>query len=147
MRTWTRILGIDPGYRVTGYGIIDTSGQESRHVVSGVIKAGTSKFTAERLEAIYNEVTVLVQQYEPDELSIERVFVAKNADSALKLGQARAAAICATFVRGIPVYEYAAREVKQAIAGKGSAKDAQQFIEADTRKWKELATKAKLDIN
>jgi crossover junction endodeoxyribonuclease RuvC len=121
MRPWTRILGIDPGFRVTGYGVIETSGQESRYVAHGVIRAGTSKDSAVRLEVIFNEVSTLMQHYQPAELAIERVFVHRNADSALKLGQARSAAICATFGSGISVYEYAAREVKQNIVGKGSA--------------------------
>jgi crossover junction endodeoxyribonuclease RuvC len=121
MRNRIRILGIDPGYRVAGYGVVDTNGQESRYVASGTIRALVSDVPAERLELIFTEVTALVQHYEPAELSIERVFVHRNADSALKLGQARAAAICATFGRNISVHEYAAREVKQAIVGKGSA--------------------------
>ena len=121
MRTWTRVLGIDPGFRATGYGVVDTNGQESRHVACGVIKAGKLKDPADRLEMIFSEVGAIVSHYKPEELAIERVFVHKNADSALKLGQARSAAICATFGRDIPVFEYAAREVKQAITGKGSA--------------------------
>ena len=121
MRQRTRILGIDPGFRVTGYGVIDTDGQQSHYVASGTIKAVVSDVPAERLEMIYSEVNALTAHYEPAELSIERVFVHRNADSALKLGQARAAAICATFGRNIPVFEYAAREVKQAVVGKGSA--------------------------
>ncbi len=121
MRPWIRILGIDPGFRVTGYGVIETSGQESRHVAHGVIRADITKDSAARLEIIFNEVSTLVQHYQPAELAIERVFVHRNADSALKLGQARSAAICATFGCGISVYEYAARAVKQALVGKGSA--------------------------
>jgi crossover junction endodeoxyribonuclease RuvC len=121
MRQRTRILGIDPGFRVTGYGLIDTDGQESHYVASGTIRAVVSDVPAERLEIIFNEVSALVQQYQPAELSIERVFVNRNVDSALKLGQARAAAICATFGRNISVHEYAAREVKKGIVGKGSA--------------------------
>jgi crossover junction endodeoxyribonuclease RuvC len=121
MRSRTRILGIDPGFRVTGYGLIDTDGQESHYVASGTIQAVAADLPAERLEIIFNEVSALVQQYQPAELSIERVFVNRNVDSALKLGQARAAAICATFGRNITVHEYAAREVKKGIVGKGSA--------------------------
>jgi len=125
MRAWTRILGIDPGFRVTGYGLIESNGQESRYISSGVIKAVVKDDPAERLEIIFNEVVSLVQRYEPTELAIERVFVHKNADSALKLGQARSAAICATFGSNIVVHEYAAREMKQAITGKGSAEKEQ----------------------
>jgi crossover junction endodeoxyribonuclease RuvC len=121
MRPWVRVLGIDPGFRMTGYGILDTNGQESRHVASGVIKAVRSDTVAGRLGIIFTEVRELVRTYEPAEMAVERVFVAKNADSALKLGQARAAAICAGFENEVPLFEYAAREVKQAIVGKGGA--------------------------
>lgn len=121
MRAWTRVIGIDPGFRFTGYGVIDTNGQESRHVASGVIKAVRAGEGMERLGAIFTGVGELLAAHEPTELAIERVFVAKNADSALKLGQARAAAMCATLGHAISVHEYAAREVKQAIVGKGGA--------------------------
>lgn len=121
VRPWTRILGIDPGYRVTGFGVIDTNGQESRHVDSGVIDARKQTSTADRLHHIFAGVASVIAQHSPEEMAIERVFVARNADSALKLGQARAAAICASFEQSIPVHEYAAREVKKAIVGKGGA--------------------------
>jgi crossover junction endodeoxyribonuclease RuvC len=121
MRPSTRILGIDPGFRITGYGILDTSGQQSQHVASGFIKASQADSVAGRLAIIFREVSKLVETHRPDELSIERVFVHKNVDSALKLGHARSAAICATFEHEIPVFEYAARQVKQAVVGKGSA--------------------------
>ena len=125
MRPWTRVLGIDPGSRVTGYGLLDTNGQESRHVASGVIKTLHADEGAAMLEVIFAETMALIENYRPAELAIERVFVARNADSALKLGQARAAAICATFGTAMPVFEYAAREVKQAIVGKGNAEKEQ----------------------
>jgi crossover junction endodeoxyribonuclease RuvC len=121
MRPWTRILGIDPGFRVTGYGVIDTNGQESRYITSGTINAGKIEAGSARLEKIFNEVRELVSAYGPQEMAVERVFLHRNADSALKLGQARAAAICASFGGQMSVYEYAAREVKQALVGKGSA--------------------------
>lgn len=115
------MLGIDPGFRVTGYGVIDTNGQESRYVSCGVISTVKESSVAKRLNIIFDGVGELMNEFSPGEMAIERVFVSKNADSALKLGQARSAAICATFERGIPVSEYAAREVKQAIVGKGGA--------------------------
>ncbi len=121
MRAWTRILGIDPGFRITGFGVIESNGQESRYITSGVIPALKEEGTAPRLQIIFSEVAALVGEYHPDELAIERVFVHRNADSALKLGQARSAAICATFGSDMAVYEYAAREVKQAVVGKGGA--------------------------
>ncbi len=125
MNRWTRVLGIDPGFRLTGYGIVDTNGQESRLVASGVIDARKGEGTGARLEIIHGAVRALVATHRPAEMAVERVFVARNADSALKLGQARAAAICASFGGDIGVFEYAPREVKQAIVGKGSADKAQ----------------------
>lgn len=114
------ILGIDPGSRITGYGIITARGDKLQVVISGGIKTGKGDFQA-RLRIIFAEVTALVEQQQPDEIAIERVFVNRNADSALKLGHARAAALCATFGSTIPVHEYAAREIKQAIVGRGGA--------------------------
>lgn len=117
----TRILGIDPGSRSTGYGLIDaqTAGRASL-VACGCIRTESDAFPA-RLKQIYDGILEVVKLYQPDELAIERVFMHKNADSALKLGQARGAALCAVLVAGLPVHEYAAREVKQAIVGKGNA--------------------------
>ena len=116
----TRILGIDPGSRVTGYGIIDQAGQQISYVASGCIRTSGDAL-AERLGIIFSGVNTIIQEYLPDEMAIERVFMSKNADSALKLGQARGAAICASVHRDIPVDEYAAREIKQAVVGNGGA--------------------------
>lgn len=115
-----RVLGIDPGSRVTGYGIVDTAQQSTRYVASGCIDCAQGDF-AVRLEKIFDGVRAQVSAYAPDEIAIERVFVHRNADSALKLGQARAAAICATFGCDARLYEYAARAVKQAVVGRGGA--------------------------
>ena len=114
-----RILGIDPGSRVTGYGVVELTGALTRPVAWGAIP--TDGDHCERLRQIYFSVSRLVAEHEPDEIAIERVFVHKNADSALKLGQARAAALCATFGRTVPVHEYAPREIKKALVGNGSA--------------------------
>jgi len=124
MNRAVRILGIDPGFRVTGFGIIDTDGQSSRYVAHGNIKS-THDEPAERLKNIFSVVREVIAEYQPQELAIEKVFVAKNADSALKLGQARSAAMCATFESGIPVHEYAARLVKQSLTGRGGADKSQ----------------------
>jgi crossover junction endodeoxyribonuclease RuvC len=124
MTSLTRILGIDPGSRVTGYGILDTDGVKTRYVVSGCIRAGGDDHT-KRLEVIFDGVRRLVAEYRPAEIAVEKVFVHRNADSALKLGQARAAAICATFGEDMAFYEYAARAVKQAVVGRGGAEKAQ----------------------
>ncbi len=114
-----RVLGIDPGYRLTGYGLIDTDGQQSRHVASGNIQTVSSD-PATRLKSIYFEVRRIVDEYHPDEVAVEKVFMHRNADSALKLGQARAAAICATFGTEVVIYEYAARLVKQSVVGRAA---------------------------
>jgi len=116
----TRILGIDPGSRVTGYGIIDQDGQRLAYVASGCIRA-QGETLAVRLGIILNGVGQVIGEYRPDEMAIERVFLNKNADSALKLGQARGAAICAAVQQDVPVDEYAARAIKQAVVGTGAA--------------------------
>ena len=115
-----RILGIDPGSRVTGYGIIVSDGNRSRHIASGCIRLAGDDFPV-RLGEIYRRIAGLVAEYAPEELAIEQVFVARNPASALKLGQARGAAICAAVVAGLPVYEYTPRMIKQSVVGTGSA--------------------------
>ena len=120
MAEWTRILGIDPGSRVTGYGLVDSNGVTTRYVASGCIRTQGDELPP-RLKIIFEGVGALVSEYRPGEIAVEKVFVHRNADSALKLGQARSAAICATFTAGISVYEYAARSVKQALVGQGGA--------------------------
>jgi crossover junction endodeoxyribonuclease RuvC len=115
-----RILGIDPGSRFTGFGIIDVRGDRATAVHSGVIKTGNGEFP-ERLGIIFRGIRDLVVEYRPTEVAVENVFVSKNASSALKLGQARGAAICAAICEELPVSEYSPRSVKQAIVGKGSA--------------------------
>ena len=123
MRAAVRILGIDPGSRLTGYGIVDSIGTSIELVDCGSISAAGEH--ADRLRLIFNEIERLVSRYAPHEVAIERVFVHRNADSALKLGQARAAALCATFGARLPVYEYAARHIKKAVVGRGAAEKAQ----------------------
>lgn len=114
------ILGIDPGSRLTGYGIIETLPNRYRYISSGVLKIQADDFP-QKLKQIFDGILQLVEKYKPQHMAIEQVFMGKNADSALKLGQARGAAICAVQMRDISVFEYAAREVKQAVVGKGSA--------------------------
>ena len=116
----TRIIGIDPGSRVTGYGVVEQDGQALSYIASGCIRTDGRSFP-ERLGTIFTGVDQLLEQYRPDLMAIEQVFVNKNADSALKLGQARGAAICAGVNRALPVAEYAPREIKQAIVGRGGA--------------------------
>ena len=115
-----RILGIDPGSRITGFGIIDIDGRQARYVAAGCIRTGDGALPA-RLGLIVNGIEGLLQQFHPDEMAIERVFLNKNVDSALKLGQARGAAIAAVVMRDIPVHEYSATQIKQATVGRGLA--------------------------
>ncbi len=115
-----RLLGIDPGSINTGFGIIDSEGNHAKHVTSGVIKV-TGDTLAEKLKVIYQQLTDLVLEYNPAEVAIEKVFMHKNADSALKLGQARGAAIAACAMQERPVFEYTANQVKQSTVGKGHA--------------------------
>ncbi len=115
-----RILGIDPGSRATGYGVIDVAGGKCVYVASGCIRTTEGEF-AGRVGEIYSGVTTLIAEHAPDAAAIEQVFMARNASSALKLGQARGAAIAALVSAGLPVAEYAARRVKQAVTGTGAA--------------------------
>jgi len=115
-----RILGIDPGSRFTGFGVLDFVGDKPTYVASGTIKSPDGTFP-ERLRKIFDSVSEIVAQYRPDIVSIESVFMARNAGSALKLGHARAAALCATFEFDVEVYEYAPREIKLAVVGTGAA--------------------------
>jgi len=115
-----RILGIDPGSRVTGYGLIESDGRQSRHLASGCIRVGEDPWP-QRLGSIFNGVKAVVDQYCPEELAVEQVFFSRNAASALKLGQARGAAICAALSVGVQVHEYSPKSVKQAVVGSGGA--------------------------
>lgn len=115
-----RILGIDPGSRLTGFGVLDFQGDKAHYVTCGTVKSQQGSFP-ERLKQIYGSVSEIVAEYRPDIVAIETVFMARNAGSALKLGQARSAALCATFAHDVEVFEYAPREIKQAVVGTGSA--------------------------
>ena len=115
-----RILGIDPGSRKTGFGVLDFADNKPRYVTSGTVRSAGGSFP-ERLKQIYSSVREIVSEYEPDIVAIESVFMHRNAGSALKLGQARSAALCATFEFDVEVFEYAPREIKQAIVGTGAA--------------------------
>jgi crossover junction endodeoxyribonuclease RuvC len=115
-----RILGIDPGSRVTGYGVIELQGRRTVYLGSGCVKVGAEAFP-ERLRAIFDGVGAVVAEFQPNEIAIEKVFVQRNVDSALKLGQARGAAICAVMTRSLPLAEYSPAEVKKALVGRGAA--------------------------
>lgn len=114
------ILGIDPGSRKTGFGIINSQGSRADYVTSGVIRIPEIPL-AERLRLIFDSITEIIHEYCPQEMAIEHVFMAKSAASALKLGQARGAAIVAAASQGLPVAEYEARKIKQSVVGTGAA--------------------------
>lgn len=124
--TTTRILGIDPGSQRTGVGIIDVDAAgRTRHVHhTPLLLLGEGDF-ALRLKRLLHGLDALIEEYRPQEVAIERVFMGKSADAALKLGHARGAAICAAVLRDLPVHEYAAKEIKLAIVGKGAAEKQQ----------------------
>ncbi|MEJ2668713.1 MAG: crossover junction endodeoxyribonuclease RuvC [Gammaproteobacteria bacterium] len=116
------VLGIDPGSRQTGFGFlfVEAGAVAPRHVHSGVIRMSAPRLT-QRLADIFTQLDRLIQELKPSEVAVEQVFMASNAASALKLGQARGAAIVAAVQYGLPVYEYSAKQVKQAVVGFGGA--------------------------
>jgi len=122
----TRILGIDPGSQRTGIGIIDADpAGRTRHVYHAALELLDNETFPLRLKQIFDDLCALIDEHRPDEVAIERVFMARNADSALKLGQARGAAICAAVHKGLAITEYAPKEIKQAVVGGGGADKAQ----------------------
>lgn len=120
----TLILGIDPGSRITGYGVIRDTGRGCEYVASGCIRTGAGDLP-ERLQIVFRGVSEVIRSYGPVTMGIEQVFMARNASSALKLGQARGAAIVAAMEAGLEISEYTATQVKQAVVGSGGA-DKQQ---------------------
>ncbi len=114
------ILGVDPGSRKTGFGIINTISGRHEYVASGVIRLKNDTLP-ERLKVIYQSLTEVIDEYCPQEMAIEQVFMAKSAGSALKLGQARGAAIVAAVNHDLPVAEYEAKKIKQSVVGNGGA--------------------------
>ena len=114
------ILGIDPGSRITGYGVIAVEGRRMTYIASGIVRVDKEKWP-QRLRSIFLGIQEIVATYHPQEIAIEKVFMHRNADAALKLGQARGAALCAALLPELPVTEYAATQIKQAIVGKGHA--------------------------
>lgn len=118
----TRILGIDPGSQRTGVGIIDVdkTGKVS-HVHHQAVNLLVAENFSLRLKVLLDELDGIITQYQPQEVAIEKVFMARNPDSALKLGQARGAAMCAAVLKDLPIHEYAAKEIKLAVVGKGNA--------------------------
>jgi len=121
----TIILGLDPGSRRAGFGVIRAHGNTLEYISSGIIHVDEKAAWPLRLNELFASVTSLLEKYQPDEVAIENVFMAKNASSALKLGQARGAMIVAATVRSLPVFEYEARKIKQSVVGTGAADKAQ----------------------
>ena len=116
-----RILGLDPGSRITGYGLIDMSGADVKFVSCGVIKTNTRQDFPLRLKEIYDGIDEVISIHKPQMAAVENIFFANNPKSALKLGQARGAIIIAAMNHHLPLSEYTAKQVKQAVAGYGQA--------------------------
>jgi crossover junction endodeoxyribonuclease RuvC len=120
-----RVLGIDPGSRVTGFGVVQVlRNGRLNYIASGCVRTGRGELPA-RLKAVYDGVAEVIATYQPTVLVIEKVFMARNADSALKLGQARGAALCAAVNHTVGVAEYSALQIKRAVVGKGAAEKRQ----------------------
>ena len=140
----TLILGIDPGSRITGYGIIRDTGRGCEYVASGCIRTGSGELP-ERLNAVFAGVSEIIQTYQPGTMGIEQVFMARNADSALKLGQARGVAIVAGAQAGLAVSEYSATQVKSAIVGSGRA--AKEQVQIMVMHLLKLSKKPQIDAS
>jgi crossover junction endodeoxyribonuclease RuvC len=123
-RAHTRILGIDPGLTVTGYGILDLNSNQLSYVTSGRIRTGDGDL-ALRLKTILDGLSEVIAAHHPEQIALEKVFVNVNPQSTLLLGQARGTAICAAVLHGLPVAEYTALQVKQAVVGNGHAQKRQ----------------------
>ncbi len=120
-----RILGIDPGSRITGYGIIEKQGNRLLHIDNGAIFTRSDDDLGARLKIIYDGLSRVILDYAPQAVAVEQIFVSKNALSALKLGHARGAALLAGVNAGLPVFEYSAQQVKSAVVGYGRASKTQ----------------------
>jgi crossover junction endodeoxyribonuclease RuvC len=119
-----RILGIDPGSRITGFGIIEVHQQQQKYITSGCIRL-KSTCPHENLNQIFSAIQVVIEKYSPQDAAIEQIFMHNNPGSAIKLGQARGAAIVAMAQKGLTVAQYSARQIKQSVVGYGAAKKEQ----------------------
>lgn len=116
-----RTIGVDPGSRFTGYGIVEGDGYRIKYIHHGTIRLPANRPFPDRLRMIFEELNLVIREYGPECMAIEEVFFAKNVKSALSLGQARGAAILAGTNSGLPIHEYSALRIKQAVAGYGRA--------------------------
>jgi len=116
-----RLIGLDPGLRLTGWGVIDVEGNRLRHVAHGVIKVGVEGSLAARLHELFEGIAAVVAEQQPREAAVEETFVNVNPGSTLKLGQARGVVLLAPARAGLPVFEYAANLVKKSVVGAGHA--------------------------
>lgn len=115
-----RVIGLDPGSRVTGFGVIETKGSSFRHIESGNVRLPDLALP-ERLREIFDRLSQVIERTQPEVMAVEKVFMARNAQSALTLGQARGVAIVAAANHGLEIREYSALQVKQALVGRGRA--------------------------
>ncbi len=118
------IMGLDPGSRITGYGIINSQGSQQRYIASGTIHLGDGKFS-DRLRILYDALQHLISHHQPDSAAIEQVFLQRNPAVAIKLGQARGGAMTALAIHDIQVAEYSPRQIKQAVVGYGNSTKSQ----------------------
>ncbi len=116
-----RILGIDPGTAITGFGVIDTEGSRFSFVDAGVIRTPKEQPMNERLSTVYDEIKELIEEFKPDVMSIELLFFARNVTTAMTVGQSRGIVMLAATQAKIPIYEYTPMQVKQAVTGYGKA--------------------------
>ncbi len=121
----TIIMGIDPGSRNTGFGIIGVEGKTPHYISSGTIRLPTKSPLSDRLKVLFESLSEIIATHRPSEVAVEAVFMAKSADSALKLGHARGVVIVACVINGLAVYEYAARQIKKSVVGTGAASKTQ----------------------
>jgi crossover junction endodeoxyribonuclease RuvC len=120
-----RVVGLDPGLRHTGWGVIDVAGNRLTHVADGVVHAATDQPLAMRLVSLFRQITAVLERFQPDEAAVEETFVNRNPASTLKLGVARGVVLLAPAERGLPVAEYSANLVKKAVVGAGHAEKSQ----------------------
>lgn len=120
-----KTLGIDPGTRVVGYGIVQSAGNRLKHIDNGGIFTGKEKYMPDRLLKIFDGICAVIDEFSPEVMSIEDVFYSKNVKTTIKLGQARGVAILAGVKKGLKVYEYSPTEIKLAVVGYGRAEKVQ----------------------